>query len=196
MSFRLVLTGGPTPDGISWRKPVFYILAEDLYTLPPSVFSKGAALITHEHLRQFPHAKTTNYLTAVSLQPEKRRKKAIEILYTESGTVFEASTSNIFMVHRGKLITPNHAVLPGVTARVVAALAHKAGLIVLSRRVSVRELMNADEVFLTATNKDVAPIVCIDGKKIGVGRVGPTTRYLMELYRAYTAGYPKTKQKI
>ena len=191
MSFRLVLTGGPTSDGMSWERPIFYILAEELYTLPASVFSKGGALITHEHLRQFPHAKTTNYVTAVSLQPTKRRKKALEILYTERGDVYEASTSNIFMVRRGKLITPNHAVLPGITQRVVTALAKAAQIPITTRRVTMRELLSADEVFLTATNKDVAPIVRIDGKRIGEGRVGPITIRLMALYRAYTRAYPK-----
>lgn len=196
MSFRFVLTGGPTEDGMSWSKPLFYILAEDLYTLPPDVFKRGASLIIHEHLRQFPHAKTTNYLTAVSLQPKKRSSKAVEILYTERGKVLEASTSNIFIIKRGVLTTPNHSVLSGVTRRVVIALARKAGLTVREQAVTLRELFSADEVFITATNKDITPIVRIDGKKIANGSIGPITRRFMALYKGYTAWYPTTKSTL
>lgn len=188
-SLRLVVTGGPTPDGMTRTKPVFYILCEDLYTLPDSVFTKGAKLITQEYMRPFPSGKTTHYLMAMTLQEKKRKGGALEILYVSGGQVYEASTSNIFIVSKGVLITPKSSVLPGITRMLAIRLAREQKIKVVERPVSVKELFTVDEVFLTATNKDIAPIVSIDGKKVGGGVVGPITKKLLAAYRAYTRSF-------
>lgn len=56
-SFRMVLTGGPTTDGMTVIKPNFFILVEDLYNYPAATFTKGGKIITYEHQRLFPEAK-------------------------------------------------------------------------------------------------------------------------------------------
>jgi len=188
-SLRLVLTGGPTPDGMTRTKPTFYILCEDLYALPSSVFTKGAKLITQEYLRPFPSGKTTHYLMAMTLQEKKRRAGALEILYVRDGRVYEASTSNIFIVSKGVFITPKDSVLPGITRILTIRLARALKIKTVERPVLVKELFTADEVFISATNKDIAPIVAVDGKRVGKGVVGPITKKLLMAYRAYTRSF-------
>ncbi len=186
-SIRLILTGGPTTDGFTVTKPTLVILIESIYTLPAEYYQTGAQIITHEFARTFPQAKTTNYLTALTLAPLKVKRGAIEILYVDNGRVLEATTSNIFVVKADKVFTPKTDVLPGITAQVVKKLLKQVKFkLTEEKNLSVKLLNSADEVFLTATNKEVLPIVNIDGRKVGDGKIGPITKQLMELFLADT----------
>ncbi len=188
-SIRLILTGGATADGMTPTKPNFAILIEDLYVYPPKTFTHGAKVITHEYLRLVPEAKTTNYITAIKLQKQKKQERALEILYTHQGRVLECSTSNFFIVKNGSLITPKVDILYGTTRNLVINLATKAGIAVEEREVDVAELKTADETFLTATNKDITPIVQIDDQIIGDGTPGPLTRQLRALFSEFVKKY-------
>jgi len=188
-SFRLVLTGGSTINGMTSTAPLFYILYESLHTLPASVYTKGAKLITQEYLRPFPGAKTTHYLMAITLQGKKRRASAVEVLYVHNKLVYEASTSNIFIISKGALVTPKDSVLPGITRALVIKLARTLKLKIVERPVLVKELFTADEVFITATNKELTPIVAVDRREVGGGVPGPVTQQLLRAYRQYCSSY-------
>lgn len=187
-SFRMVLTGGPTEDGMTIQKPIFYVLAEDLYALPAEVFQKGSRLITFDYRRLYPESKNTNYLLAVTLQKEKKKKGAVEILYLSGEEVLECSTSNLFIFKGDELITAKEGVLSGITRKIVLKLAKK-DFKVTERKVTKKDLFSADEIFITATNKDVTPIVFIDGKKVGSGKVGEKTKKIMARFSDYTTSY-------
>ncbi len=188
-SFRLVLTGGTTDDGISLSRPNFYILAEDLYLPPATVYDRGAKLITCDYQRIFPGAKNTNYLQAVYLQKQKIKQQAIEILYLDQGRVLEASTSNIFLIKGDTAITPKENILHGITRHLVGRLARQHKIKVVERRVTFKELLKADEVFITATNKKIIPIVKINEQTIGHGRIGVKTKILMTAFAEYVKNY-------
>ncbi len=181
-SFRLGLTGGPTDDGMSFNKPSFFILVEDLYNFPDQVFTKGGKLITFEHQRQWPEAKTTNYLTAIKLKKAKKKAGAIEILYLAKGKVLEASTSNFFIFKGHTLVTPQANILAGTIRAIVINLAKKLGFSVEERDLFVGELAEANEAFITATNKKITPIVAIDEVRISDGQVGEKTKRLMAAF--------------
>lgn len=182
---RIVLTGGKTVGGILPSKPNLFILLETLKDLPPTLFKKGGKLITFDHQRLFAEAKTTNYLQAVVLQREKNKFGAIEILYINRGKVLEPTTSNIFLVNKNTIITPKENILEGVTRKTVIKLAKKAGYGVVEKNILESELYKADEVFITATNKKVLPIVQINNKKIGNGKVGEVSKELNNLFGEY-----------
>jgi branched-subunit amino acid aminotransferase/4-amino-4-deoxychorismate lyase len=186
--FRIVLTGGPSLDGIQSTSSTFYVLAYSNMSPDPKLYMTGASLMTHDHQRQYAAAKTNNYITAVRLQNERKRKGAAEILYTNDGKVLECSTSNFFIVKKGKIITAKDGILIGVTRNAVIRIAKKKYHIE-ERAVSISEMFSADEAFLTGTTKDILPITSIDGKKIGKGagkgKVGPVTKDLMKIFREY-----------
>ncbi|MDO8183938.1 MAG: aminotransferase class IV [bacterium] len=183
-SVRLVLSGGLTHDGIMPNgKAIFSVLIEDSYSLPAKVFKFGGKLITVDYERIFPEAKTTNYLLVVSLQNKKFKAGAVEILYHNKGKVLEASTSNFFLVLGNKLVTPKAGVLPGITREKVIKLAKQAGYKVEERELKLSDLKKATEAFITATNKDVCPIIKIDRQIIGNGKVGEVTKDLLSKYR-------------
>ncbi len=186
-NIRIILTGGNTMSGIEYdkAKPTFYILAEEYVSLPAVLYTSGASLITHEHQRFLPEYKTINYITAVQLQKERKEKGAIEILFVSNGLVLEAATSNIFIVKDGVVITPKNNVLMGITRRVTIELAQKIYKVV-ERDVTTLELFSADEVFITASYKEIVPIVSVDSKVISDGKVGKVTQSLMKLFKEYT----------
>jgi len=197
---RLALSGGPAiDDGLIQfdpKKPTFAILIEDPHGLPTKLYQTGAKLITFNYQRPLAGAKNFNYLWAIKLASEKKKRGAIEALYLAEGKVLECSTSNFFLIKSGKLITAKNDVLAGITRQVVLELAKSSRnsvsgkkLIVEERVVKVGEFKTADEAFITATNKKVLPIVKIDSQKIGSGRPGPITKELMGRFEDYIRNY-------
>jgi branched-subunit amino acid aminotransferase/4-amino-4-deoxychorismate lyase len=137
--------------------------------------------------------KLVGHVSAVIGRRYAARKGADDGLYvTADGEVTEATTSNLFIVERGGLVTPplDGSVLPGVTREIVARLARRAGLAVHQEPLSVGRVRRAAEVFLTASTVEVVPVVRIDRRAVGTGRPGPTTIRMQALYRTYLERQP------
>ena len=183
LSFRIVLTGGETKDGKTSLRPTFFIIVEPVHYYPSKVFEKGIKLITLNYCREFPEIKSINYLLAVSQWRNALKKKAAEILYVCQGKVLEGSTSNFFMIKNKVLFTPKSGILEGVTRKIVIKLAKENKIKVREKILSLKEVLKADECFITATDKEIMPVVKIDNHKIGSGRVGSQTKKLMELFQ-------------
>lgn len=179
---RVVLTGGETVNGIEPSKSRLIVLFEEFKEFPKEFFDTGVKIITFSHQRSYPQAKTSQYIEAVLLQKRLKEENAIEILYLDDDIVRECSTSNIFIVKNHCLITPSDEILNGITRESVINLAKNNGINIDVREIKIQELFEADEVFLTATNKKVMPIVKIDNKMVCDGRVGDLTKKLMDLY--------------
>ena len=131
--------------------------------------------------------KLVGHASAVAGRLLARRRGAQEGLYvTADGEVTEATTANLFLVERGRLVTPVAAggLLVGVTRDLVVRLARRAGLVVREERVTAARLRRAAEVFLTASTVEIMPVVRLDGRRVGAGRPGPITLALQERYRA------------
>jgi branched-chain amino acid aminotransferase len=107
------------------------------------------------------------------------------LLLNPEGQLAEGSSSNIFLVKEGRLVTPSLAsgILDGVTRCMVLALAPKAGLETEDRAVAPGELFEAQEVFLTSTLKEVVPVVSVDGRPVGVGAPGVVAGRMLSLLR-------------
>lgn len=107
------------------------------------------------------------------------------ILLNESGHVTEGSTCNLFMLRKGRLITPDiyENVLEGITRDCIAELAqHELALEVIERPIDRSELYICDELFLTGTAVGVAPVTRVDHRPVGDGTIGAVTRRLRQLY--------------
>jgi branched-chain amino acid aminotransferase len=183
-TIRTIITGGISADAFSIGKLTAYILVEKFHDYPREIYQKGAKLISLEHERFCPHAKITNYVEAIRNQELKKKNKALEILFVKNGKVLEASTSNIFIVKNGKIITTKEKILLGITRNLVIKLAKKE-FELEERELSYHEVIKADEVFLTATNKHIVPIVKIDQHKIGNGKPGVVTSEVNKLYEEF-----------
>ncbi len=123
--------------------------------------------------------------TALAVDQAHRAGYDDAIFLTQDGQVSEASAANIFLVRKGQLITPpvTADILEGITRDAVMELAEKElGLPVIEREVGRTELYVADEVFLSGTGFQIAPVVEVDDRPIGIGSIGPVAERLQELY--------------
>ncbi|MCH8815498.1 MAG: aminotransferase class IV, partial [Chloroflexi bacterium] len=107
------------------------------------------------------------------------------ILLNQDGHVSEGSGENIFMIGNGRLFTPPSAdnILVGITRATVIELAQKElGLDVVETTIDRSELYVADECFMTGTAAHITPVVELDQRPIGTGKMGPVAKELVKLY--------------
>ena len=107
------------------------------------------------------------------------------VIIDSDGHVTEGTTSNLFMVSGGRVITPplEAGILSGITRAKVLELCATVSLPHSERSFGADALFAADEVFITSTTRDVMPVTKIDARAIGTGRPGPLTKRLMAAYR-------------
>ncbi len=170
-------------------QPRLVITAKPYKPFPDSYYSKGAPMILVKTIRndsaRIANTKTTNYLTKMLARREIERAGAVEgVLLNNQGRVTEGASSNLFVVKKGRLITPpiSDGLLPGVRRAVVLRLARILKIPCREKSLAVRNLKDADEIFLTSSLKGIMPIRTFDGKKVGKICPGPITRRLTERY--------------
>ena len=133
--------------------------------------------------------------TALAVDGAHRAGYDDAIFLTGAGHVSEASAANIFLIRKGDLITPpvTADILEGITRDAVMELAEtELGVPTAQRDVGRTELYVADEVFLTGTGFQIAPVVEIDDRPVGTGEMGPVASRLQELYfKAARGDWPK-----
>ncbi len=132
------------------------------------------------------------YVNSVLAGDDARRNGHDEAIFlTQDGHVAEGSTCNIFVVRKGKLITPpvTDNILEGITRDSIMTLArNELKLEVVERSIDRSELYVCDEVFFTGTAVEVAPVVSIDHRPVGDGEIGTITDKLSHLYKEVTRG--------
>jgi branched-chain amino acid aminotransferase len=126
-----------------------------------------------------------NYLNSIlATQDAKGRGFDEAILLDRFGDVSEAPGENIFLVKNDILITPplSSSALDGITRKSIISFSKEMKLKTKIKKISKGELMSADEVFLSGTAAEITPIIKIERKKIGSGKLGITTKMIMEAY--------------
>ena len=106
------------------------------------------------------------------------------IVLTANGHVNEASAANVFVVRDGVALTPpvSDDLLEGVTRKALMELMANEGIPVETRSIDRSELYIADEIFLCGTGVQISPVVEVDHRPVGSGRVGPITRLVRDRY--------------
>lgn len=114
------------------------------------------------------------------------------ILYNQQDELTEASACNVFIVKNKVVITPplDNQLLPGVTRKMLLDILRKDGTLQVQERViSMSEVHAADELWLTSSSKEVAPVVELDGQPVGTGKVGDIWQLAQSLYSANKHNY-------
>ena len=107
------------------------------------------------------------------------------IMLTNEGHVSEGSAENIFLVINGELVTPapSENILLGITRDTVMELARRElGMITRERQIDRTELYGADEIFMCGTGAQIAPVIEVDHRPIGQGKVGQISSALQKAY--------------
>lgn len=193
---RPVVSRGVGDLGLDPRKcpkPTIVVIAVEWGAMYGDLYEKGLKAITVSVRRNPaqalpPNVKSLNYLNNIFAKIEANYKGGDEaIFFDTNGYISEGSGDNIFVVKNGEIITPptlNN--LRGITRMVALEIAASLGITVKEQNIGYYDMYSADEVFVTGTAAEVAPIVLIDGRSIGSGRPGPITRQLMAAFKAVT----------
>ena len=104
------------------------------------------------------------------------------ILVDEKNNILEGPGFNIFSLNKNVLMSPKKGVLQGITRGAVIDIAKELHIPVKLESISKEKLMSSSEIFATSTAGGIMPITKIDGKKIGLGNFGETTRKLYKIY--------------
>jgi branched-chain amino acid aminotransferase len=191
---RMVLTRGVGDLGLApWlcSKPSYFIIAGKISLYPPEYYENGLAIVTVATRRIAPGAlpatvKSLNYLNNILAKIEAKQAGALEaIMLNEQGYVAEATADNVFIVHKGELLTPSvsHGALKGVTRSAIIDIAEDLRVPVRETDLTRYDLWCSDECFLTGSGAEVIPVVKLDGRVIGSGKPGPVTRKLTKAFR-------------
>jgi len=114
------------------------------------------------------------------------------ILYNYHNELTEASACNVFIVKNEVVITPplDNQLLPGITRHMLLDILRKDGTLQVEERViSMNEVRAADELWITSSSKDIAPVIELDGKPVGNGKVGDIWLLAQTLYSANRHNY-------
>ncbi len=186
---RLVCTGGLSDDCYSPVEPSFMMMMYPVGGFSASKYIEGARLISVDYQRDFPEVKTTNYTMGIKVLKEVKKAGAVEVLYHDGSFVRESVRANIFIVTKDeRIITPGNKILRGITRKQTTKVASKY-FPLEEREVSVNELKEAKEVFITSSTKRIMPVVQIDDYQIGNGQPGAVTKKLGSLFRASVENY-------
>ena len=171
-------------------KPNTIILVKELPQIPEDKYSDGISVSLVSIKRNSrdslnPAIKTGNYLNNILARVEASKTGAEDAIMMNSwGQLTEATTSNLFFVVDGQLLTPEKkcGILSGITREKIIQLANERGMVLKEGIWLGEELLKADEIFLSGTVKNIMPVSILDNRPVGNGKPGPITRKMMELY--------------
>ncbi len=186
-NIRIVVTGGSSADFITpVGKPSLMVIVTPASKYPVEYYEQGVKVITVQIERVLPRAKSLNYISAIMALQQAKLTNAVEALYiNQQSHVLEGTTTNFFVFRESKLITPKENILNGITRNVVFELA-KNNFEIVEQPIDYSDLSSCEEAFITATNKEIMPVVQIDDIHISNGKPGKNTQLLMHLFHNYT----------
>jgi branched-chain amino acid aminotransferase len=190
LGIKIFLTAGESTDPLFPEgNEKLLILGYPISSYSKTVYEKGIALATLKEQRPLPKVKSSFYLSAASFLFSRKKEGVQEILYTSGKEeILEGGTSNFFAFIENRLVScSGEAVLIGITQKVIERLAMPF-FSVESRLIHLKEIPLFEEAFICSSTKEIMPVIAIDGKPIGSGRVGPKTERLRALFKEYTEG--------
>lgn len=187
---RLTFTNGPMAEADDDRKPTLLITATKFQAYPAEYYKNGV-LVALCPFRQNPHDptcghKTTSYYSRmIALNAAHQRRAAEALWFTPDNHLAEGCVSNVFLVKDSTLFTPpiETPVLAGVARKTVCQLALKNSIELIEKELTINDVLDADEAFLTNVIMQVMPITKVEKHTVGDGKVGPTVK---KLQRSFT----------
>ncbi len=194
---RLVVTRGAGTLGVDPARcsdPRVIVITDTIELYPPEDYEKGLEIVTVSTIRNHaaalsPRIKSLNYLNNILAKIEGKQAGCKEaLMLNHKGEVAECTGDNIFLVRKGRLLTPpiDAGILEGVTRDAVLELARDSGIPTEETPLTRHDIYVADECFLTGTAAEVIPVVKVDSRPIGDGKPGKITRDLIERFHKLT----------
>lgn len=177
---KLLLTGGYSPDGYSIAEPNFIISQQPLKR-NVILEEKGLKLLPFTYHRPFSQVKSIDYVMGIQALKVAKSKGADDVVYMQNGFISECPRANFFLIsHDGKLLTAAEDVLQGITRKKIIDLA-KNIMEVEVRDISISDMENAAEAFISSTTKNITPVTSLLEYQDFAPQAGPFTKQLQEL---------------
>ncbi|MBV6466841.1 MAG: D-alanine aminotransferase [Anaerolineales bacterium] len=164
-----------------------YVVVQKFAPPAREVYERGVRVVTADLVRHDARRKDSSFIEESQSLRKRIGGDIYEALLTKNGRIYEGMTSNFYAVLAGRseaiLVTARTGVLLGVTRRVVLRLARGEGMQVVYRAPRLDE--DFAEAFITSSSRGIVPIVQVDGRAVGQGRVGAWTKRLSLAYAAY-----------
>src|SRR5262245_55321500 len=205
---RVIVTRGSGKIGLDpalAERPRRIVICQNVSEMvpPAAAYEDGVELAlvdVRRNLREAidPEAKTGNYLNSVLAVAEARKRGAYEALMLDHrGLITEGSSSNIFLVIGGLILTPpiGAGILRGVTRGAVLEVAKKGGLRALEIPLPAETVDEADEAFITSSIREIVPVASINGRRVGASAPGPLTRRVQQLFREHVEAYVAARER-
>jgi len=166
--------------------PTIYAYTNPLHSLDEQTLKKGIKVITLEDIRWL-----RCDIKAITLLPNVMMKLAAKnqgaddaILLTQDNKVLEGTASNVFIVKNNVLFTPptSNNILPGITRLVVERIAKNHHIELRETELTLTDLEQADEIWLTSSTKNALPVCELNGKKVGAGITGKMWQKIDKLF--------------
>ena len=191
---RLVVTRGAGTLGLNPHNcsdPRVIIITDKITLYPQELYENGMAIVTASTVRTpaaalSPRIKSLNYLNNIMAKMEAQCAGCEEaLLLNMKGEIAECTGDNIYIIKDEVIYTPpkDAGILEGITRAAVMDLARELGYEVVEIAQTRHDLYIADECFLTGSAAEVIPVVKIDNRPIGDGKVGPVTKNLITHFR-------------
>ncbi len=166
------------------------VFAMVLQVTPPDieVSSAGISVITVDDFRWAAcDIKSTSLVANVMLKQQAIAAGVEDAILIKNCMVSEGTASNVFIVKDNVLITPptGHKLLPGITRDLVIEIARNNTILVEEREVKEAELYTADEIWMTSSTREIAPVIRLNSEVVGCGAAGEMWKRVMDLYQQY-----------
>jgi len=191
---RIRFTVAPPGPHERSAEPMLLVAAQATSGYPAQFYEKGMTVYACSEYRQSRHDplaghKTTSYFARLLVLRDAQDRGCGEALwFTPQNLLAEGCISNVFLVKDGRLTTPplETPVLPGVTRSTILDIARTVGIPTEETPLTLKDLFDADEVFLTNAIMEVMPVSRIERRAIGNEKPGPITHQLADTYREQT----------
>ena len=180
----------PPPMGLT---QTVFMMVNPLATPKPEIYANGISCVSLDDSRWLKcQIKSVALIGAVMLKHESNQAGADEAVLFRDGYLTESSASNIAAVKNGVILCPpmDNLILPGITYELMIELARTNNMPLDIRRVSRKEVIKADELWIMSSTKEVVPIVRLDDKPIGAGKPGPIFKKMFQLFQDYKRTLP------
>ncbi len=167
-------------------RPTVFMMTSPLVLPTADVRANGVAAVTAADNRWLRcDIKSTSLLGNVLMAEHAAAHGALETILFRDGHLTEGSSSNVWVVKSGRLLAPpkDNRILEGIRYGLIAELAATHALPFTVRPIAEDEVRGADELVLSSATKEVVPVVTLDGRAVGDGRVGPVYRQLYDWYQ-------------
>jgi D-alanine transaminase len=167
-------------------KPNVIVFTAEINPVSPLITEQGLHAITLTDKRWHRcDIKSTNLLANIQALAEAKEYGADDVIFIRDGLAKEGSSSNLFIVLQDLLITPpnDETVLPGITRSLVLELAATTHQPHAEQNISVNDLQQASEIWLTSSTREIVPVTRLNNHPVGDGKPGSHWQRMHQLYQ-------------